>query len=83
MSETAAELVDRVLPDVPVRQWVLSMPWELRLPVARDPELLTKVSRIFFEAVREHLRRRAGKLGEGLRVEAGAITFVQSPSSAP
>jgi len=46
MRETAAEQVARLWPMVPVRQWVLSLPWPLRLPVARDPVLLTKVSRI-------------------------------------
>jgi photosystem II stability/assembly factor-like uncharacterized protein len=30
MTEQAAHLVDRVIPDVPVRQWVLSLPWALR-----------------------------------------------------
>jgi hypothetical protein len=39
MSETAARQCDRVLPAAPSRQWVLSLPWELRLPVARDPAL--------------------------------------------
>jgi hypothetical protein len=30
MAERAAHLVDRVLPDVPIRQWVLSVPFQLR-----------------------------------------------------
>src|SRR5437867_10876593 len=30
MADTAAHLVDRVIPDVPVRQWVLSPPHALR-----------------------------------------------------
>jgi hypothetical protein len=77
MSETAAELVTRVVPEVPVRQWVLSLPWALRLPVARDSTLLTKVARIFFEAIRDHLRAKVGGHGPGERVEVGAITFVQ------
>jgi hypothetical protein len=77
MSETAAERVTRVVPEVPVRQWVLSLPWALRLPVARDSTLLTKVARIFFEAIREHLRAKVGGHGPGERVEVGAITFVQ------
>jgi hypothetical protein len=77
MSETAAELVTRVVPEVPVRQWVLSLPWALRLPVARDSTLLTKVARIFFEAIRDHLRAKVGGHGPGERVEVGAVTFVQ------
>jgi hypothetical protein len=30
MADTAAHLVDRVLPEVPVRQWVLSLSFALR-----------------------------------------------------
>ena len=83
MNETAAEQVARLWPEVPVRQWLLSLPWALRLPVARDPVLLTKVARIFFEAVRAHLRRKmagADAEDEGARREIGAVTFVQHPA---
>ncbi len=34
MSDTAAHLMDRVLPEAPVRQWVLSLPIPLRYRVA-------------------------------------------------
>ncbi len=76
MSETAATQCDRVLPTVPYRQWVLSLPWELRLPVARDPSLLNAVSRVFFEEVRAWLRATAGPV-PGARVEVAAVTYVQ------
>lgn len=39
MTELAAQLVDRVMPDVPVRQWVLSLPWSLRYQLAFDAAL--------------------------------------------
>jgi len=51
MAETAAKLVDRVLPEVPVRQWVLSMPWRLRYLLASDPALCSAVRRSFLRAV--------------------------------
>ena len=35
MAETAAYLLDHILPRVPVRQWVLSFPIPLRGPVRR------------------------------------------------
>lgn len=38
MTELAAQLVDRVIPDVPVRQWVLSLPWSLRYQLAGQAE---------------------------------------------
>jgi Transposase zinc-binding domain len=37
MSETAAYLVDHVIPSVPVRQWVLSLPIALRVLLALEP----------------------------------------------
>ena len=36
MCNTAAVVVDRVFPNMPVRQWVLSTPFEMRLLLARD-----------------------------------------------
>ena len=77
MSETAANLVDRVIPAVPVRQWVLSLPWSLRLPVARDAWLLNVVARAFFEEIRRWLRSAAGWTAPGVKIETGAVTFVQ------
>ena len=41
MAQTAAHLVDQVLPDVPVRQWVLSLPIPLRYLLAAHPKLLS------------------------------------------
>jgi hypothetical protein len=76
MSETAARQRDRVLPAVPYRQWVLSLPWELRLPVARDPALLNAVSRVFFEEVRAWLRAAVGAVAPA-DVEVAAVTFMQ------
>ncbi len=56
MSATAAHLTDRVRPEVPLRQWVLSVPFALRRVLARDPEALTLVSRTFWEELRRWLR---------------------------
>lgn len=39
-----AHLVDRVLPDVPVRQWVLSVPHALRYRLAYDATLVGQVA---------------------------------------
>jgi len=36
MTERAAHLVDAVLPWVPVRQWLLTMPYRLRYRMAFD-----------------------------------------------
>ena len=44
MADTAAWLVDRVLPDVPVRQWVVTFPHRIRFLCACDPELCGDVA---------------------------------------
>jgi hypothetical protein len=76
MANTAAHLVDRVLPDVPVRQFVLSLPFELRRLAAFKPAVLTAFSRIFVDTVFAAYRARAKRDGTQ-RVECGALTFVQ------
>ena len=43
MAQTAAHLVDHIIPQVPVRQWVLSLPIPLRYLLAAHPYLLTPI----------------------------------------
>ena len=85
MSDTAAALVDAVLPDVPVRQWVLSLPKPVRFLLAYDAPLCSQVLGLFLDAVFGHLRRVA-KAELGLRTikvaHPGAITVVQRFGSA-
>ena len=59
MAQTAAHLVDHVLPPVPVRQWVLTLPFRLRYLVAFDAALHADVRRIFMRAVFRWLRALA------------------------
>jgi hypothetical protein len=54
MADTAAHLVDRVLPVVPYRQWVLSLPIPVRLLLAREPALIAKTLRIFTQRLFRH-----------------------------
>lgn len=60
MSQTAAHLVDHVIPHVPVRQWVLSLPIPLRVLLAAQPELVTPVLQVVQRVVTRHLLRQAG-----------------------
>jgi hypothetical protein len=76
MAETAAHLVDRVLPDVPVRQWVLTFPWRLRFQLAYDPALCRVVRRLFLRAVFRWQERRAAALGLP-EARSGAVNYVQ------
>jgi hypothetical protein len=77
MADTAAWLVDRVLPEVPVRQWVLTLPFALRYRLAFDAELITVVLAEFMRAVFSSLRRRARQECGIAKPRCGAVTFVQ------
>ena len=82
MADTAAHLVDRVLPEVPVRQWVLTLPYPLRYRCAYDARLTSEVLRAFLQALFAELRRRVRRHW-GLRAEqCGAVTFLQRFGSA-
>ncbi len=77
MTERAVHLVDHVLPaDVPVRQWVLSVPHRLRYRLAYDHRLCRTVLHVFVRALRSAYRRRARN--QGLPGgETGMVTSVQ------
>ncbi len=59
MDDTAAHLVDRVPLEVPIRQWVLTLPYPLRLPCARNAPPKSSVLRAFLRALFADQRRRA------------------------
>ena len=80
MAETAALLVDEVLPRQPVRQWVLSLPFALRYLLATRPEVITQVLGIVYRAISGHLIRKAG-LTRASAV-TGAVTLIQRFGSA-
>ncbi len=80
MAESAAYLVDEVIPRVPVRQWVLSFPIPLRILFAAPPELLTPVLLIIHRAIAGFLRKQAGL--QRAAADTGAVTLIQRFSSA-
>lgn len=85
MTDTACHLRERVIPAEPLRQWVCSLPWELRLRVGYDGALCTQVLRAFLEEMARSYRRRAKReLGLSSVSEAhpGAVTFIQRFDSA-
>ena len=75
MAQTAAYLVDHVIPRVPVRQWVLSLPIPLRLLLAAQPELVTLVLQVVHRVITRHLLGQAGLKAAG--AGSGAVTLVQ------
>ena len=77
MAERAAHLVDHVLPpDVPVRQWVLSVPHRLRYRLAYNHRLCRTVLSVFVRALRRAYRRQARLQGLASG-ETGMVTSVQ------
>ena len=75
-ADTAADLVDRVLPEARYRQWVLTFPWQMRYLLATDRAFQGLVLRTFLRTVGAWMRLRARRLG--LRGgQVGAVTFVQ------
>ena len=60
LAQTAAHLVDHVIPHVPVRQWVLSQPIPLRLLLAAQPKLVTPVLQVVQRVITRHLLGQAG-----------------------
>ena len=76
MADTAARWSDRVLPRVPWRQWVLSLPFPLRFRLAWDPELLSEVLAVFQSAIAMRLRAKARR--RGLRgARHASVTVIQ------
>jgi len=82
MADTAAHLVERVLPEVPVRQWVLTLPYPLRYRCAWNARLTSEALRCFLRAVFTDYRRRAKRDLGVSRVACGSVTFIQRFGSA-
>jgi hypothetical protein len=74
MVETAAHLVDHVLPPLPVRQWVLSVPKRLRYFLHDDAALQGAVVRILLRAIERCLRQHSP--GSSAASRLGAVVFI-------
>jgi hypothetical protein len=76
MTERAAHLIDAVLPWVPVRQWVLTVPYRLRYRMAFDHGLSRAVLGVFTRVLLEAYAR--GARGRGIAGgRTGSITVIQ------
>ena len=76
MADGSAWLVDQVLPERPIRQWVVSLPFPLRFLLATNPVLIARVLGIVYRVIAGHLIRQAGYTQQSART--GAV----NPSSA-
>jgi hypothetical protein len=76
MASLAAHWVDRVLPDVGLRQWVVTVPWPHRWLLARRPALARGVLAVAIRTLTRFLARRSAVRGHpGGRT--GSVTVVQ------
>jgi hypothetical protein len=80
MADSAALLVDDVLPHQPMRQWVLSVPFPLRFLFASNPKVMTRVLGIVYRAISTHLAHKAGFAKS--MAQTGAVTLIQRFGSA-
>ena len=76
MAERAAHLLDQVFPDVPVRQWVLSLPDRMRYHLAWNHDVCRVVVAVFVRAVLGclHSRGRDDGVVDG---RGGAVAVIQ------
>ncbi|MGB8294628.1 MAG: transposase zinc-binding domain-containing protein, partial [Polyangia bacterium] len=77
MADTAAFCVDHLVPRVPTRQYVLSLPYALRFKMAYSADATSVVLGAFISAINSDLRRRARKRKLRGRMQTGSLTVVQ------
>jgi len=80
MSQTAAHLVEHVIPRGPVYQWVLSLPIPLRLLLAAQPVLVTPLLQVVHRVITRHLLDQTGLKAD--QADSGAVTLIQRFGSA-
>ena len=80
MTDSAALLVDEILPHQPMRQWVLSVPFPLRFLFASNPNVMSRALGIVYRAIATHLAHKAGYTKP--LAQTGAVTLIQRFGSA-
>lgn len=81
MCATAANLIEDVLPEVALRQWVLAFPFPWRRRRAQDGALFGALTRIFVQGVERFYEERAARRGACGAAKSGAVTVAQRTSS--
>lgn len=81
MTELSAHLVDTVLPKIPVRQWVFTVPFALRYLLAWNAPLRSAVLAAFLRAVEAFYKKQARAQGV-TDPRCGAVSVVQRFNSA-
>src|SRR5437879_1778755 len=83
MAQTAAHLVECVLPWVPTRPWVVAVPVPLRYWMASSQDLTAKVHTIIRTTIGQYSVHKAVTRGfERANLQPGSVTFIQRFGSA-
>ena len=87
MAQTAAHLADHVIPPVPVRQWVISVPKRLRGFLADRPRAVAALTKIFLDEIERLLCAAAGgtlnpATPASARPRLGGVSFLHRFGSA-
>ena len=72
MADGAAWLIDQVLPERPIRQWVSSLPFPLRFLLATHPALIGRVLGFVYRVITGHLIRQTGHTQRSARTNTVA-----------
>lgn len=80
MVESAALLVDSILPQQPIRQWVLSVPFPLRWLFASELQILSKALEVVTRVISTYLVKKTGFTHT--TAKTGAVTLIQRFGSA-
>src|SRR5207245_6985798 len=77
MAQTAAHLVPCVIPWVPTRQWVVSVPIPLRYWMAASQDLTAQVHTIIRTTIGQYYVNKAVTRGfERANIQPGSVTFI-------
>jgi hypothetical protein len=83
MAQTVAHLVEQVIPWVPTRQWVVSVPVPLRYWMASSQDLTAQVHTIIRTTIGQYYVNQAVQRGHARgTVHPGSVTFIQRFGSA-
>ena len=80
MAEAEIHLLQEVLPEENVRQWVISLPIAMRFWVSKNRDLLNKTLTIVQSTISSFYKKSAKKSGVK-RPETGAVTYIQRAGS--
>ena len=81
MIEEAQHMTTAILPEIPYRQWVFTLPYDLRYVLAWNADLRNAVHQMLMRAIHKHYERDARLQGVQGPVQGAAISVAQRMSS--